>query len=52
MFRVQDCRLVRRGMQLNKRGAMTDAYNFVGILAGDMEDDSLQVSGSGAQDLS
>lgn len=52
VFRVQDCRLVRRGMTLNKRNALTDSYNFVGILAGDVDGTEVKVGGSGVEDLS
>lgn len=50
VFRVQDCRLTRRGMTLNKRGVMVDNYAFVGVLAYD-RDDSYSVGPSGDQDL-
>lgn len=50
VFRVQDCRLTRRGMTLNKRGVMVDNYAYVGIVAYDT-DDSYNVGPSGDQDL-
>jgi hypothetical protein len=51
VYRVQDCRLTRRGMTLNKRGVMVDNYAFVGVLATD-EDITTKVGNSGAEDLS
>jgi len=51
VYRVMDCRIVRRGMSLNKRGAVVDNYAFVGILATD-EDVATKVSNSGKEDLS
>ena len=50
VFTVRDCRIIRRGMTLNKRGVMTDGYSFVGILATD-NDITLEVSKSGYTDL-
>lgn len=51
VFRVKDCRLSRRGMTLNKRGVMTDRYSFVGIMGGDLQDNAIDVSKSGYEDL-
>lgn len=36
-FKIQDCRIVRRGSSVNKRGVMVDSYQFVGVLAGDVD---------------
>lgn len=51
VFTVQDCRLTRRGMTLNKRGVYVDNYAYVGILATD-KDDTTAVGNSGDEDLS
>ena len=51
VFRIKDCRLSRRGMTLNKRGVMTDRYSFVGILGGDYDGTSIDVTPSGYSDL-
>lgn len=51
VYRVMDCRIVRRGMSLNKRGAVVDNYAFVGILATD-EDIGTKAGNSGKEDLS
>lgn len=49
VFKITDCRMVRRGATLNKRGVMVDNYAFVGILATDtdMTDASKQTGPSG-----
>ena len=39
VFMVQDCRIVRRGGTMNKRGVLTETYAFVGIIGGDMKED-------------
>ena len=39
VYKVQDCRLTRRGMSLNKRGVMVDNYAFVGIIGFDLNVD-------------
>ncbi len=52
VFTVTDCRVVRRGMNLNKRGVMVDNYAYVGILATDADAGSVTVGGSGNSDLS
>jgi hypothetical protein len=47
VFRINDCRITRRGATLNKRGVLVDSYAFVGILAGDTDTtDALEVTGS------
>ena len=46
VFKVQNCRLTRRGMTLNKRGVYVDQYAYVGVLAGDTED-----SGAATEDV-
>jgi len=52
VFTVKDCRVVRRGMSLNKRGVMVDNYAYVGILATDSDiENADQVGGSGTTDL-
>jgi len=38
VFRINDCRITRRGASLNKRGVLVDNYAFVGILAGDADE--------------
>lgn len=49
---VSDCRLIRRGMSLNKRGVMVDNYAFVGILATDKDIGTAnEVGNSGTDDL-
>lgn len=51
VYSIHDCRIVRRSMTLNKRGVMTDSYQFMGIRGTD--DDGGQVTGpSGPKDLS
>lgn len=53
IFTVKDCRLTRRGMTLNKRGVMVDAYSYVGILATDADIGAANAVGnSGTNDLS
>lgn len=53
VFLVQDCRLTRRGMTLNKRGVMVDNYAYVGILATDFDIATTEQTGnSGSTDLS
>jgi hypothetical protein len=53
VFLVQDCRLTRRGMTLNKRGVMVDNYAYVGILATDTDVPTASQTGhSGSTDLS
>lgn len=53
VFLVQDCRLTRRGMTLNKRGVMVDNYAYVGILATDTDVPTASQTGhSGSVDLS
>jgi hypothetical protein len=51
VFRINDCRLTRRGTTLNKRGVMVDNYAFVGIIAEDT-DDTYVAGPSGDEDLS
>ena len=51
LYRVLDCRIVRRSMSLNKRGVVTDGYAYVGILATD-EDIGTKAGNSGDEDLS
>jgi hypothetical protein len=48
VFRINDCRIVRRGASLNKRGVLVDSYSFVAILAGDAKesDGTVQVASS------
>jgi hypothetical protein len=43
LVKIQDCRLTRLSSSLNKRGIMTESYQFVGILYGD---DSFIVQGT------
>ena len=50
IFKIQDCRVTRRGSSLNKRGVMVDSYAYVGVLAGDT-DVTTAVSHSGQTDL-
>lgn len=38
VYKIENCRLTRRGMSLNKRGVYVDQYAFVAILGGDFED--------------
>jgi hypothetical protein len=53
VFKVQDCRLTRRGMTLNKRGVMVDNYAYVGILGTDTDVPTASQTGhSGSTDLS
>jgi hypothetical protein len=53
VFLIQDCRLTRRGMTLNKRGVMVDNYAYVGILATDTDIATAEQTGnSGSTDLS
>jgi len=53
IFKINDCRVVRRGASVNKRGVLVDMYSFVGILAGDTDVTADQVVGtSGETDLS
>lgn len=53
VFKIVDCRLVRRGATLNKRGVLTDTYAFNGILGKDTDiADDVQVANSGFKDLS
>ncbi len=53
VYTIADCRLERRGATLNKRGILTDAYSFVGILGKDTDiADDVQVANSGFKDLS
>lgn len=49
VFRINDCRITRRGASLNKRGVLVDNYSFVAILAGDAveADATLGVATSG-----
>lgn len=49
-FKIQDCRITRRGATLNKRGILVDNYSFVGILAGDIVDDKVTYGPSGDLD--
>lgn len=37
VYRIEDCRLTRRGATLNKRGVLVDQYAFVAILASDQD---------------
>ena len=50
VYKIQDCRVIRRSMSLNKRGVMTDAYQFMGILGGD-SDVTNSIGPSGTEDL-
>lgn len=50
-FKIIDCRAVRRGGSVNKRGVLVETYSFVGILAGDT-DGATAVGNSGDKDLS
>jgi hypothetical protein len=49
VYRIKDCRLVRRGATLNKRGVLVDTYAFVGVVAEDS--DGASVGTSGEEDL-
>jgi len=52
-YKIHDCRIIRRGSSLNKRGVMVDTYAFVGVLAGDTDpSQATAVSNSGPVDLS
>lgn len=47
VFIIEDCRIVRRGSTLNKRGVMVDNYAFVAVIGGDANNDgTLAVSNS------
>ena len=46
VFKVQDCRLTRRGATLNKRGVLVDNYAYVGILATDTDIDTGDQTGN------
>ncbi len=54
VFRAEDCRIVRRGGVLSKRGILMESYAFVGVLAGDAVEGTGEgtVSKSGDTDLS
>ena len=41
VVKIQDCRLTRRGMTLNKRGLYVDNYAFVGVLVADGNNDGV-----------
>jgi len=45
IFKIYDCRMTRRGATLNKRGILVDSYSFVGILAGDIDQDVIDAKG-------
>lgn len=51
IVKVRDCRLVRRGMTLNKRGIMVDNYAFVGIYLDDADETQGEAQPSGQEDL-
>jgi hypothetical protein len=38
VFKINDCRITRRGSSLNKRGVLVDNYAFVAVLAGDNDE--------------
>lgn len=38
VFKINDCRITRRGSSLNKRGVLVDNYAFVAVLAGDSDE--------------
>lgn len=52
VFKIKDCRIVRRGGTISKRGVLMDSYQFVGILAQDEDDAGNAVGTSGDTDLS
>lgn len=53
VVRIKHCRLVRRGMTLNKRGVMVDNYAFVGIYLDDADEGNDGIAApSGQEDLS
>lgn len=52
-LRITDCRVVRRGATLNKRGVLVENFAFVGVLLHDSNSITAeQVLNSGADDLS
>jgi len=52
VFKITDCRIVRRTSSLSKRGVVTDGYSFVGVMAGDVDVETTEtVSHSGQLDL-
>jgi len=44
IFRIEECRIVRRVGSLSKRGVLMETYAFVGILGGDMKEDGSGLS--------
>jgi len=51
VFKIQDCRVVRRGSSVSKRGVMVDSYQFVGVMAGDVDVAGNEAKTSGTLDL-
>lgn len=43
VFKVVDCHITRRGGNLTKRGHLVETYSFVGILAGDLDENNPSV---------
>jgi hypothetical protein len=53
LVKICDCRMTRRGMQLNKRGVWVEQYGYIGLLLKDTSDaETDQAGNSGSQDLS
>jgi hypothetical protein len=46
IYRIKDCRIVRRGATLSKRGVLVDSYSFVGIISGDLSADGATMAAS------
>lgn len=52
LVKIVDCRMTRRGMQLNKRGVWVEQYAYIGLLLKDTSDAVTdQAANSGSPDL-